>query len=80
MIWSIFPFSEKIDAQISWESHLSGAISGLMMAVVLRKQGPQKPLMICEEDEEEEKEEKESGGDDYDYAILSFNGNHFIKP
>lgn len=77
MIWSIFPFSEKIDTQISWESHLSGAISGLMMAVVLRKQGPQKPLMVREEDEEEE---EESGGDDYDYAILSFNGNHFIKP
>ncbi len=80
MIWSIFPFSEKIDTQISWESHLSGAISGLMMAVVLRKQGPQKPLMVCEKDEKDEKEEKESGGDDYDSAILSFNGNHFIKP
>lgn len=63
MIWSIFPFSERIDAQISWESHLSGAISGLIVAVGLRKQGPQKPLSIQEEDE---KEEGSGAEDDYD--------------
>lgn len=77
MIWSIFPFSERIDAQISWESHLSGAISGLIVAVGLRKQGPQKPLSIQEEDDKEEG--SVDGNDDDHYAILSFTCNPFIK-
>ncbi len=83
MIWSIFPFSEWIDTKISWEAHLSGAISGLIMAVILRKQGPQKPLLIQEEgdddddDDEEEEEEEMVSGSNYDnmpYCHLP-NGN-----
>jgi len=42
-IWSIFPITEMVDASISWEGHLSGSISGLLLAVIFRKQGPQKP-------------------------------------
>lgn len=49
-IWSIFPITEMVDASISWEGHLSGAISGLIFAIVFRKQGPQKPEVVWEEE------------------------------
>jgi membrane associated rhomboid family serine protease len=78
MIWSIFPFSEWVDTQISWEAHLSGAISGLIMAVVLRKQGPQKPLLIQEEGDDDDKDEVVSSSN-YDYDNMPYchlpNGN-----
>jgi membrane associated rhomboid family serine protease len=51
-VWSILPITELIDASISWEGHLSGAISGLLMAVVYRREGPQKPEVVWEEEEE----------------------------
>jgi membrane associated rhomboid family serine protease len=57
-VWSILPITELIDASISWEGHLSGAISGLLMAVVYRREGPQKPEVVWEEEEEEEGEEE----------------------
>ena len=56
-VWSILPITELIDASISWEGHLSGAISGLLMAVVYRREGPQKPEVVWEEEVEEEDEE-----------------------
>jgi len=37
--WGIFPF----DRSISWEGHLFGAISGILVAYHYRKEGPQKP-------------------------------------
>ena len=52
--WSIFPIAEIVDAQVSWEAHLSGAISGFIVAVVFRKFGPQKPVVEWEEDDEED--------------------------
>lgn len=57
-VWSILPITELVDASISWEGHLSGAISGLLMAVVYRREGPQKPEVVWEEEEEEEEEEE----------------------
>ena len=51
-VWSIFPVTELVDASISWEGHLSGALTGLIMAVVYRKLGPQKPEVIWDEEEE----------------------------
>ncbi|MFC2109274.1 rhomboid family intramembrane serine protease [Bacteroidota bacterium] len=38
MVWYVFP----VDRAISWEGHLSGLISGLILALVFRKKGPQK--------------------------------------
>lgn len=59
-IWSIFPITEMVDASISWEGHLSGAISGLIFAIVFRKQGPQKPEVVWEEEDNDELD-KETG-------------------
>lgn len=56
MVWSIFPIAEYVDVHLSWEAHLSGAIAGLMIAFVFRKQGPQKPEPFWNEEEEEEDE------------------------
>ncbi len=38
MIWGMFPL---IDIHVSWESHMLGAGTGLILAILYRKQGPQ---------------------------------------
>lgn len=53
-VWSIFPITEMVDISISWEGHLSGAISGLIFALIFRKQGPQKPEEVWVEEEEDD--------------------------
>ena len=53
-VWSIFPITEMVDASISWEGHLSGAISGLLLALIFRKQGPQKPVETWEEESDDD--------------------------
>ncbi len=46
LFWGLFP----IEKQISWEGHLSGAFAGFVLAVLFRKQGPQPPQILSEED------------------------------
>lgn len=53
LIWGIFPIKE----QISWEGHLAGALSGLVLAWWFRKDGPPKQVYQYELDEESEHEE-----------------------
>ena len=60
-IWSIFPVTELVDASISWEGHLSGAVSGLMVAFIFMNQGPQQPPPAWEEDNPADEEEDTSG-------------------
>ena len=50
-VWSILPVTAYIDVNLSWEAHLSGAISGFIVALAFRKQGPQKPEVVWEEEE-----------------------------
>lgn len=50
MFWGIFP----IKPEISWESHLWGADSGLMLAFYYRHQGPVRPVASWENEPEEE--------------------------
>ncbi len=57
-IWHLFPW-QKFDP-ISWEGHLAGAISGIILSFSYRKQGPQKP----KEDWEEEDDNSENESDD----------------
>lgn len=37
MVWGVFPF----DPHVSWEAHLYGGLTGLVLAFVFRKEGPQ---------------------------------------
>ncbi len=48
LFWGIFPIMKGV----SWDGHLCGAIAGFGVAYLMRKQGPQKPPPL-EEDEEE---------------------------
>lgn len=56
MIWHVFPWQAFPNE--SWEGHLSGALVGSVLAVLYRKEGPQRPVKDWQEDEasEEEKE------------------------
>jgi len=62
MIWGIFPdfFPGK---NISWESHLAGLVTGLILAVYYRRRGPQAPVYSWEIEDEED----ETTGPDPDY-------------
>ena len=51
-IWGMIP-SLAIPQNISWEGHLSGAIIGVLLAVFLRKEGPQKEVYHWEEEDDE---------------------------
>lgn len=39
LIWGIFP----MEPHVSWEGHLMGLISGVVLAFIYKKQGPQSP-------------------------------------
>lgn len=53
MVWSIFPFAEIVDKQLSWEGHLAGSIAGLSVAIIYRKHEPQKPVYFEDEEYDE---------------------------
>src|SRR5690554_1272602 len=57
-VWSIFPLTEWVDATISWEGHLSGAISGLVFALVFRKEGPQKPVTVWDDEDTDDDDDE----------------------
>jgi membrane associated rhomboid family serine protease len=50
MIWGIFPFIPDI----SWESHLSGGLAGLILAILFRNEGPPPPRYEWEDEIDEE--------------------------
>ena len=58
IVWGFFPqlFPDK---HISWEGHLAGAITGIVLAFFYRKEGPVKKVYFEEEEEEEEEEGNE---------------------
>jgi membrane associated rhomboid family serine protease len=53
-VWNMFPIAELVDPAVSWEGHLSGALSGLLSAVVFRKYGPQRPPEPADWDEDDD--------------------------
>jgi membrane associated rhomboid family serine protease len=61
MVWGLFPGVYK---NVSWESHMLGFFSGVVLAVWYRNQGPQKPVYEWMEEEEEDggEGEVENGG------------------
>ena len=61
MFWGIFP----LKPEISWESHLWGAVSGLALAFYYRHQGPVRPVASWEN----EPEELDSDEEDYQEEI-----------
>lgn len=54
--WGVLP----VDPTISWEGHFWGALAGFILAIVYRKQGPQKPKYEWEFEEDDEPGEDEN--------------------
>ncbi len=49
LVWGLFPY----DYRVSWESHLMGAITGIVLAFRYRNEGPVPDIMRIDEEEEE---------------------------
>lgn len=73
MFWGLFP----IKPEISWESHLWGAASGLFLSLFYRNQGPQRQRYEWE-DETEEEPENDEGPNTFNYTS-DHTGNYFSK-
>jgi membrane associated rhomboid family serine protease len=58
MVWGLFPGIYK---NVSWESHMLGFISGIVLTIAFRNEGPQQPVYEWMEEEEEEEGEEERG-------------------
>lgn len=50
IIWGLFPF---FDANISYEGHIAGFLSGIIVAIIFRNKGPQREKYEWEEEEED---------------------------
>ncbi|MFO7935381.1 MAG: rhomboid family intramembrane serine protease [Bacteroidales bacterium] len=50
LVWGLLPF----DYQISFEAHLTGAVSGIFLSVFYREQGPEPDISKLEDEPEEE--------------------------
>lgn len=48
MIWGILPLQERV----SWEGHLGGMLTGIVLAILYRKRGPQPPKFQFEIEQE----------------------------
>ncbi len=54
LVWGVFP----LQPQISWESHLLGALAGIITAYYFRKEGPQAKKIEWNEDDDDNEEWK----------------------
>ena len=64
-VWGMVPSLAKIQ-NISWEGHLSGAITGILLAVVYRKIGPQTEEHHWDEDDDDDSD-GDQGSDEKPY-------------
>ena len=75
MVWGLFPGVYK---NVSWESHMLGFFSGVVLAVLYKKQGPQRPVYdwmqdgepYADESREEYRECENGGTEEGDEEIL----------
>ena len=68
MIWGFFPELFPLK-NISWESHLMGAIAGVVFAVYYRKKGIQRKSIFDDEDDEDDEEEDDDSESPYHQHI-----------
>lgn len=53
LVWGIYP-KYAIENNISWEGHLSGFIMGIALAIVYRKEGPQREKPSEDEEDDDD--------------------------
>lgn len=58
MVWGIFP---GLYENVSWESHMLGFFSGITLAIIYRKEGPQAPVYEWMDEGESESESERMG-------------------
>ncbi len=58
-LWGMIP-SLAIPQNISWEGHLAGAIIGVFLAIIYRKEGPQKDEHHWDDDDDDDEENDDS--------------------
>ena len=56
MVWGIFPGIYK---NVSWESHMLGFFSGVILSIWFRKEGPQEPVYEWMNEDEDETDDDE---------------------
>ncbi len=61
-IWGMIPAFAKLQ-HISWEGHLSGAIVGVILALLLRKKGPQKEEHLWDDEDEDNQDDMDNDGE-----------------
>jgi membrane associated rhomboid family serine protease len=62
MVWGMLPEFYK---NVSWESHMLGFVSGIILAVRFRNEGPQRPVYEWMEEEEEEEKGRMGEGENW---------------
>ena len=67
MFWGIFP----LNPEISWESHLWGSVSGLLMAWYYRHQGPARPSTSWDNEPDDEDDDGEWKNEEINAEITS---------
>ena len=55
MVWGLLPF----DYEVSFEAHITGAVSGILLAILYRDQGPVPERSLLDEEEEEDEQVEE---------------------
>ena len=60
LVWGMIPFP----TDLSWEMHLSGAVMGLICALIFRKLGPQATKYEWQDDNNDNENEQEPPGDE----------------
>lgn len=66
LVWYVFPLEERI----SWEGHLSGAIVGVALAWIFRKQGPQRKSYPWESEPDEDEPDEPVLPDNVTYTEI----------
>lgn len=76
-VWGMIPALARLQ-NISWEGHLSGAIVGVLLALILRKKGPQKEEHHWDEDDDKDDPE-EQDPDEKPYWDVPMPSNEDLK-
>lgn len=50
-MWGAFPL--KVNLPYSWEGHFWGGLAGILLAVLFKNEGPQRPHSPLEDEEDE---------------------------
>jgi membrane associated rhomboid family serine protease len=58
MVWGLLP----LDVKVSFEAHITGAVAGVILALVYRDQGPEPEASSLDAEEEEEDQVAEEDG------------------